>query len=245
MKQLSDLADDRLINNCIFCGSLADTRDHVPSKILLDSPYPENLPVVGACKTCNQGFSQDEQYLVCFLESVFAGSTDPDKISKSSVARAMKRAPALRARIEESRFEVDGKIIFTPEEKRIKNVLLKLARGHAAFELSQPCKEEPSHYWCGPLTSLDSDQQEDFDAVHIQQLLGEVGSRNIQRMLVTEITLVSPTGELQKNQVIVNDWIDVQEGRYRFLAIDDTAGVIIRIVIADYLACEIGWGINN
>lgn len=243
MDQLLELADDRLINNCIFCGAEADTRDHVPSRILLDSPYPENLPVVGACKICNQGFSKDEQYLVCFLESVLVGSTEPEKIQRPSVARAMKRAPALRARIESAKSEFNGQIIFNPEEDRIKNVMLKLARGHAAFELSQPCKEEPKHYWCGPLSSLTEDFQEGFDAAHIQQILGEIGSRNMQRMFSAEVSLESELGEYKTMQVVVNDWVDVQEGRYRYLAIDDIGGVVIRIVIADYLACEVGWEI--
>lgn len=241
MDQLLDLADDRLINGCIFCGGSADTRDHVPSRILLDTPYPENLPVVGACKACNQGFSKDEQYLVCLLESVFAGSTDPEKIRRPSVARAMKRSPALQARIEAARTNIDGQTFFHPEENRVKNVMLKLARGHAAFELSQPCKEEPDHYWCGALETLNKEAQEAFDAAHIQQLFGEIGSRNMQRMFAAEVTLKSESGEEQKVQVVVNDWVDVQEGRYRYLAIDDINGVIIRIVISEYLACEIGW----
>jgi hypothetical protein len=244
MDQLLNLADERLINDCIFCGDSADTRDHVPSKIFLTSPYPENLPVVGACKVCNQGFSKDEQYLVCFLESVLAGSTEPSKIQNSHVARTMKRAPALRARIEAAKSELNGQIVFNPEEERIKNVMLKLARGHAAFELSQPCKEEPDRYWCGPLKSLDQESQDDFDAAHIQQLLGEIGSRSMQRMFAAEVSLVSTSGE-KTLQVVVNDWVDVQQGRYRYLAIDDVNGVIIRIMIADYLACEVEWQIYN
>ena len=174
MKQLLDFADERLINDCVFCGATADTRDHVPSKVLLNFPYPENLPVVGACKTCNQRFSIDEQYLGCFLESVLAGSTDPNVIKHPSNARAMRRAPALRARIEATKSEVDGRVVFVPEVARIKNVMFKNARGHAAFELAQPiCREEPFYYWCGPLESLDEESREDFNAAHIQGLFGE------------------------------------------------------------------------
>ncbi|WP_445365671.1 hypothetical protein ACJJJB_02475 [Microbulbifer sp. ANSA001] len=241
MDQLLDLADERLINECIFCGARADTRDHVPSKILLDAPYPENLPVVGACKTCNQGFSKDEQYLVCLLESALAGSTDPEEISRPSVARAMKRAPALKARIDAAKSTSNGRTIFHPEHERVKNVMLKLARGHAAFELSQPCQDEPIHYWCGALESLTQDAREGFDAVHIQQLLGEIGSRNMQRMFTAELTLEEESGEHKHVQVIVNDWVDVQVGRYRYLAIDDINGVIIRVVLSEYLACEVAW----
>jgi len=243
MEQLLELADDRLINGCIFCGGRADTRDHVPSRILLDAPYPENLPVVGACKICNQGFSKDEQYLVCLLESVFTGSTDPEKICRPSIARAMKRSPALKARIEAAKSSFNGRTVFHPEDDRVKNVMLKLARGHAAFELSQPCKEEPVHYWCGALETLTEEAQEGFDAVHIQQLFGEIGSRNMQRMFAAEVMLKSESGEQKKMQVIVNDWVDVQEDRYRYLAIDDVNGVVIRIVISEYLACEVAWNI--
>ena len=244
MDQFRDFSDDRLINGCIYCGAVAETRDHVPSKILLDPPYPENLPVVGSCQRCNQGFSKDEQYLVCLLESVLVGSTDPEKIRKPSVARAMKRSPALRSRIEAAKSIHGQKVFFDPEETRIKNVMLKLARGHAAFDLSQPCKDEPDYYWCGALESLNEEQQDGFSAAHIQQLYGEIGSRNIQRMLAAEVTLQSETGEQNTLQVVVNDWVDVQDGSYRYLAIDDIGGVIIRIVISEYLACEVVWQVN-
>lgn len=244
MDQLQDYADDRLINGCIYCGGLAETRDHVPSRILLEPPYPKNLPVVGACKSCNQGFSKDEQYLVCLLESALAGSTDPEKIKRTSVSRAMKRSPALRNRIENAKIVMNGRLIFQPEETRIKNVVLKLARGHAAFELSQPCSEEPDHFWCSPLELLSENARDSFNSFHFQELLGEIGSRNIQRMYATDIKLQSPTGEIKIHRVVINDWIDVQEGFYRYLAIDDIHGIIIRIVISEYLACEVGWGVN-
>ncbi|MFT3823998.1 MAG: hypothetical protein QM731_08755 [Chitinophagaceae bacterium] len=151
MDQLKPFADNRLINGCIYCGGPADTRDHVPSKCLLDRPYPENLPVVWCCETCNHNFSKDEEYFVCLLECVLCGSTDSEKIKRPSIAKILQNSPSLRKRIEASRIEVDGQVAFTPEIERINNVMLKLARGHAAFELSQLCREEPDHFWCGPL----------------------------------------------------------------------------------------------
>src|SRR5690242_16264078 len=98
MDQLNNLADNRLIHGCIYCGGLAETRDHVPSKCLLEQPYPTNLPVVGCCDSCNQNFSKDEQYFVCLLESVLCGSTDPGKIKRRSVVKIMENSPALRQR---------------------------------------------------------------------------------------------------------------------------------------------------
>ena len=41
--------DDRFKDACAYCGNNADTRDHVPSKVLLDEPLPPDLPVVAAC----------------------------------------------------------------------------------------------------------------------------------------------------------------------------------------------------
>ena len=241
MDQLSDFADDRLINNCTYCGGLANSRDHVPSRILLEKPYPPNLPVVGACQKCNQGFSKDEQYLVCLMESVVAGSTDPEKIQRPSVARAMKRAPALRAKIESARSQINGRVVFNIEEDRVKNIMVKLAKGHAAFELSQPCREEPDHYWCSPLNSLTQEELESFDAAHVQKIFGEIGSRNMQRMFATEVKLKSESGELKTMKVLVNNWIDVQETHYRYLTVDEIGHIAIRMVISDYLACEVGW----
>lgn len=242
MEQLNNYADNRLIYDCIYCGATSDTRDHVPSKCLLEKPFPDNLPVVGCCYSCNQNFSKDEQYFVCLIESVLCGSTDPEKIGRPSVARIMQNSPALRQRIENSKTEMNGQIAFVPEIDRINNVMLKLARGHAAFELSQPCRTELDHFWCGPLLSLPKECREAFDSVHFQQLFGEVGSRNMQRFLVTQITRLAENGEQQNIEMIINDWIDVQDGRYRFLAIDEMGQIVIRIVIAEYFACEVAWG---
>ncbi|KXJ47705.1 MAG: hypothetical protein AXW11_20300 [Marinobacter sp. Hex_13] len=64
-------------------------------------------------------------------------------------------------------------------------------------------------------------------------------------MLAAEISMASLSGDQKTMQLLVNDWIEVQEGYYRYLSIDDIEGVIIRIVIANYLACEIGWKIYD
>ncbi|WP_293888611.1 MULTISPECIES: hypothetical protein [unclassified Sphingobacterium] len=241
MDQLNNYADNRLIDGCIYCGGSPETRDHVPSKCLLDQPYPANLPVVGCCEECNQGFSKDEQYFVCLLECVLCGSTIPEHFARSSVAKIMNKLPTLRQRIEDSRSEVNGQIVFTPEHKRINNVMLKLARGHAAYELSQPCREAPNHFWCGPINLLSEEDKEKFSSAHFQEILGEIGSRNSQRLQVTDIIMQSENGKQQNIRMLINDWIDVQNDQYRYIAIDDIDGLVIRIVISEYFGCEVAW----
>ena len=245
MDQLRDFADSRLLGGCIYCGGPAETRDHVPSRSLLERPYPENLPVVGSCARCNQGYSKDEEYLVCLIESALSGSTDPDKIRRPTVAQILRNSPTLRARIESATSECDGRIRFATESERIANIMLKLARGHAAFELSQPCRSEPTHFWCGPMSALSDDQHDVFNEAHVQNLFGEVGSRGLQRAFVTQVTLQSASGEQSVLPLLVNDWVDVQENLYRYLAIDDAGGIVIRIVLAEYLGCEVAWRLNS
>src|SRR5262249_27689448 len=153
--------DDRLVNGCLYCGGTEESRDHVPSRVFLDSPLPENLPIVWACSPCNNSFSLDEAYVACLIESVIAGSTDPARIRRPGIASILQRKPALRARIEAAKSFIDGQIQFNIESNRIRNVVLKLARGHAAFELSQVRRDEPESLWWFPLPLMTDAQRDD------------------------------------------------------------------------------------
>jgi hypothetical protein len=241
MEQLKNRADDRLVNGCVYCGGLEETRDHVPSRVLLDSPLPENLPVVAACFSCNNSFSKDEEYLACLVEAVIAGSTEPDCIKRDGIANILRRSPALRARIEAAKISDGGQIQFNVEPDRILNVVLKLARGHAAYELSLPCRYTPSNYWWRPLNRMTDEELDSFDSSHVVDLIGEVGSRNTQRLFITPVNVMSPSGEEKTLNLLINEWIEVQEGRYRYLAIQDYNEVRIKMVIGEYLACEVTW----
>src|SRR5690242_14029536 len=61
--------DERHLAFCAFCGDAPGTRDHVPPRVFLDKPYPDNVPVVGSCFECNNGASLDEEYVACLLEA--------------------------------------------------------------------------------------------------------------------------------------------------------------------------------
>ena len=51
MQQLRCYGDDRNKGFCVHCGGPSETVDHVPSKVLLDEPYPENLMAASACRS--------------------------------------------------------------------------------------------------------------------------------------------------------------------------------------------------
>lgn len=110
--------------------------------------------------------------------------------------------------------------------------MLKLARGHAAYELSEQRCDEPSHFMATPLHTLSSEARRHFEEVPPSSAWPEVGTRAMQRMAIS----------MGNDAVIYSDWIEVQEGQYRYFAFAAGAPVLVRIVIGEYLACEVIWG---
>lgn len=223
--------DERLTGYCVYCGGKPSTRDHVPSKVLLDEPYPPNLPVVLACEECNNGFSKDEQYLACFIECVINGSTDKNLIKRQKVRRILCDNPALGSLIESNkRIDDNGNTFWIPEINRVKNVIIKLACGHAAFELSEPQLDEPKYISITPFAKMSDDQIELYNTPPIERGWPEIGSRAFCRIVVSDSQMSIPW----------NGWLIVQEDRYRYL-VSYSEGVKVRIVLSEYLACEVGW----
>jgi hypothetical protein len=139
VEQIRPLGDERQLAGCVYCGARSTTRNHVPSEILLSKPFPENLPVVLACNDCNQGFSGDEAYIADLIECARVGSADPVEITDKRVRELLERQPKLRSQFTDARvISDDGSVFFRPEGREVRNVVMKLARGHAAFELHDP-----------------------------------------------------------------------------------------------------------
>ena len=220
--------DQRNAGFCVHCGGDDSTRDHIPSKVLLDEPFPDNLPLVPACKACNSGFSDDEPYLACLIECAISGSTDPERVSREKVKRILAKRPHIRAQIDSGRKEDgSGRIWWEPDAVRVRNIMLKLARGHVAYETSEPKLDEPSHLWFGPLCTLSPSQRDAFETAPDTGLWPEIGSRAFVRTIMG-----APEGLLQ------DGWLVVQPGKYRYLV---TEFMMVRIVLSEYLACEAVW----
>ncbi len=170
--------DDRLRGLCAYCGTSGNPRDHAPSKVFLDEPYPNNLPIVAACASCNEGVSLDEQYSACLIECALCGTTDPLKLGRSKIARILTENPQLASRIQSARQEdLFGGVSWIVESDRLNQVLVKLARGHTAFASSEPMLEEPSSVSVIPIHTMSQSSRIDFESVAAPVLLPEVGSR--------------------------------------------------------------------
>jgi hypothetical protein len=227
MRYIEPFSDSRSDPFCAYCWGTADSRDHVPPKVFLDPPYPDHLPCVGSCRRCNVGASQDEQYVACLIEAVVCGSVDPARIRRPKIARTLARTPKLAARIGASMRIVDGRIVTDVETDRVDRVFEKLGRGLYAFEMGEPATDMVAALRVSPIESLDHDALSAFATLAAPELLPEVGSRMMQRVIVLD------------ERRVVNDWVEVQPGQFDY-ALEDFAGdVRVKFVVADLLAVEV------
>lgn len=226
MKQVWTFSDDRLDVWCFFCSSsYGITRDHVPPKALLDTPYPENLPVVASCASCNASASVDEQYVAALLEVAVCGTTDPAGLERAKIRRTIERSPALASRLEQSFSATDEETIsITPEFDRVHRVLEKMARGIWRFETSEPTGLMSAEVLCQPVEMVEPDELDAFMTLEPPQILPEVGSRMMQRVLLAD------------RSGIANEWQHVQPGRFSYGV---QAGGTVRMVLRDYLLAEV------
>jgi len=226
--------DERLKGICAYCGAEPDTRDHVPSKVLLDEPYPPELPVVGACERCNATFSLDEQYLACFLECVLAGTAEPSGLQRSNVRRILSESPSLKARIAASQRKNEaGELTWKPEADRVRRIITKLAQGHVAYEL-YPNPEEATAVSFTPLRLLGEQERSKFEDTPFRGVgpSPEIGTRAFLRTIVVTNANGPP-------EAAATNWIVVQPSRYRYAGEPD--GLVVRMVLSEYLACVVAW----
>jgi hypothetical protein len=89
---------------CVYCPNPADTNDHAPPKALLRRPLPSNLITLPACRSCNSGFSFDEQVVRII---VTLSSLHPELVAArgvgGEVSRAFERNRKLQALFERNR----------------------------------------------------------------------------------------------------------------------------------------------
>ena len=71
---------------CYLCGaSNATSQDHIPPKAFFPQPRPSNLITVAACLSCNNGFSQDDDYFRIVFASAFGRSEAGNRIWENRV----------------------------------------------------------------------------------------------------------------------------------------------------------------
>ncbi|MDO9119553.1 MAG: hypothetical protein Q7U39_16460 [Nitrospira sp.] len=97
-----------------------------------------------------------------------------------------------------------------------------------AFEQNEPQIDLPSYVGFRPLAVMVATERSAFEDGHDMGLWPEVGSRAMQRLLVAG------------SDVFSEGWLIVQDGNYRY-RVDSGGGYRVRIVLREYLACEVIW----
>ncbi len=226
MRQLINFGDNRQTDCCVYCGKGIETREHIPPKVLLDEPYPENLPIVLACETCNQSYSLDEEYFACLIECARLGSVDLKLIEREKIRSILSRKTSLLDKLQKAITQtLDGQKAFSIEPERFKKILFKIAQGHALYEQNEPKREEyVDSFAFGTLEMLSDESREIFEAIPYAHKAPEVGSRAMQNILMSGDFIGMP-------------WIVVQENRYRYLTFQEG----VRMVFSEYVWCEVIW----
>ena len=224
---------------CVYCGDVADSREHCPSKVILTKPFPSDLPVVPTCKKCNNSFAQDELYLKAFLQ--FFEEYLYDNITATA---DMKRKEVRDAK---ERMESIIRLQQIDPDPRIERILTKLAICHSVYELTEGYYSDT---WYGVPESdsytfrpyLTDDQIIDWcDFVPLNdKILPMIGSRVFERIHVIEATLQSVDGLSElKTPFAVMDWSDIQDGQYRYVCWLEAGKIKVQIVIDEFLFAKV------
>lgn len=221
--------DSRLNYFCAFCGSPADTEDHVPSRCFLDKPYPPELPVIPCCHKCNHDFSIDEEYVSCLIDCMKANTADPSLIQRDKTRETLLHSSKLQERIAAQIRNFGGYSLLDYEKDRFMNVIRKLAFGHLAFENNHLTWNSTLCFSMWLVPEMRESQRTTFFKSFTGDLLPEVSSHSLEHILFFR----NANNEIQ----YAAPWVIVQEGRYAYCVSPDSNKV--KFVIADHLAVEV------
>ena len=225
---------------CIYCGSLATTREHVPSKAFLKKPYPSDLPVLPACEKCNNGWSSDELYTSTYIACM-------KSINERKDDTVLQITDKDRKEIKEAKNAVKS-FINTAEfasDIRIKRVLSKLAIGHVVYELAEgyylSCGEreiESINYTFR--STIGEDNWLNLD--HIEPIKNmfypEVGSHLWQNLLIFDEVSDNKSISAPTNKIFI-DWSYIQDGNYRYITIPEGDAIRVKMILLDFLFGEV------
>lgn len=213
-------ADSRLLTDCVYCGNPVEDRDHIPAKVFLNEPYPENLDVLQSCRNCNGTASKDEEYVACTIEVIKQGTLDLLCL-RPKISETLKYQKKLYERLK-SDVVATEQFELKVDLDRFNNVFLKLAKGHAAHELSHFDFQDNCKISWAPLNRLNQDQVELFMKPPLLELFPEIGSRGMQRAF-------------EHGQYV---WIEVQKEQYYYMAYESHEGIFVRIFLSNFLIVE-------
>ena len=127
----------RPIQQCVYCGAVNEiTRDHIPPKNIFPKARPGNLITVPCCRSCNSGFSIDDEWfrIIIACDPLSAEHLQSQKLWPTVLRQlhqetgAMAVPELLRLSFGESRPDnIDDRIQLA--ELRLARVLMRIVKG--------------------------------------------------------------------------------------------------------------------
>lgn len=230
---------------CVYCGDKADTREHCPSRAFLNKPYPTDLPTVPACKHCNNGFSADERYTSAYINYLYEYYENSNiDIFASNDENINEIADARRA--------VEKFVQTSYSDERLMRIFTKLAICHATYEISAGYYGQDHTititrivYGIKPLLELAEWQELERVEIISDEILPEIGSRAFRNIYVVEMEMESTDGDGCRIPMLLMDWVDVQEGFYKYQVYYKNGQVWVKMIIRDFLYCEVAMSLDD
>lgn len=220
--------DNRIAQYCIYCGETKNnSKDHVPSKCLIDKPYPENLPTVACCPECNNSFSKIEEYTSCLLEMIKKLKLQNyDYKIRDKIQTSLEFNTKLQYQIKE---EIKNS---TFNKTRIFNFLSKQAKGHIFYHFSIFKWNETPKIEIYTVLDLTDSEIKTFLNTPEREKIGELGSRDCYDVLMVE----DHDGNMIKSFYL---WNTVQEEQYEYLTYLERNQIVVKIIIGGFFLCKI------
>lgn len=212
--------------------NIADSREHIPSKVFLDRPYSIECGIVPSCIKCNNNFSQDELYVSCFVDKLRSVLTNSKIPIREKTIKALEHDKKLYSKIDSEISVVNERITVKPDYVAFNKILIKLSKGHWCHD--QDCvltdgRETICAFKFKP--DFNESEMHNFEELPIINIAGDVGSNNTHSLLVVEGNGTEP--------IIVVPWTEIQENNYRFLTYYKANEFVVKIVVFEMLYAEV------
>lgn len=94
---------------------------------------------------------------------------------------------------------------------------------------------------------LEPAEWQELERVEIisDEILPEIGSRAFRNIDVVEMEMESTDGDGCRIPMLLMDWVDVQEGFYKYQVYYKNGQVWVKMIIRDFLYCEVAMSLDD
>lgn len=215
---------------CVYCGEEATTREHLPSKVFFEHRDQIDFSILPACKKCNNNFSYHEKYLACYIEFLKSKIYNKDYKIRESIKNTLLKDHFIANKIKNQFKQISGmKYEVSQDTESIEIVLMKLAKGHMAYEMNEIFLDEPKHFSYKFLHDMTKKELLAFNRPVVSEIIPEIGSRLTEYLILTE------------DGKVLYPWRTISEGEYRFMNFTDKKHSGVKFVINEVLFCKVMW----